>query len=441
MSPTLSETPKTGFLVSRPTCYYNQNLMFIFFFFSFFVLSFFRVCLWYYAYGGGYVHLQNEHYQFYNTVPYNKRPAFHLICYRYDEAPPHHCHETRTCIDEPLKLPSRITQDPNMEVVFDGWEDAIPDGGSVDLASGIESYQVTVHEVSGSGDTLQVDLGNVFSMKVDNTVDRIQLNLTLGLPRLFCVLLEVKDIANNVRQARRFFLYDNSTFITTRSDRDFYVSSANMDTNYMWQNNHNDVCLDWTDHFYNEFYLHNNLLAAIEPDHHGLINGYYEQTEGILPVSGTTNVYGIVQFKFSFSSNNSTYSAEDQVPNFANQTYCSDLNVNDGDVLALKVRAIDIVGNSMFEEITVNIDASTPHITDMGLVKDGHTSLFVHDQTDLSKMDLHFKAYDPHSGIKTVEWIFAVSNNTEIVDTGAIGVITLDSVSNHYLNPFMINRI
>ena len=43
----------------------------------------------------------------------------------------------------------------------------------------------------------------------------------------------------------------------------------------------------------------NNFLSAIKPDTANAITGHYEQTTGLLPVSGTDNVGGVVKFEVS----------------------------------------------------------------------------------------------------------------------------------------------
>ena len=286
-----------------------------------------------------------------------------------------------------------------------------------------------MNEVSGPENSLQVSTSKAFTKKVSANVNELTLNITALTPKLYCVTLEVKDVADNVRQARRFFLYDNSTFITSRSDKPFYVSSASVATNHSWQNNHNPICVKYLDHFFNKFYFDNPLLSRIEPDPFGFISGVYEQTTGLLPVSGTPNVYGITQFKFSYAVENATFSPEQAVPNFEKQQNCKSLPLKDGDTYRLKIEAVDIANHTFAEERIVHIDRSVPHIENIELVKDDYKKLFVHDEKDLSKMRLQFEAFDPHSGIETVEWFFGVADFSGSLDSGAIGVRNIASVS------------
>ena len=386
----------------------------------------------YIAYGGGFlisVDTSQSSRPLSKPKPYLKTSTTKTICYRYDNSTPEHCLEKGTCSSGPLELQTRVSTTPNIRVTWQGWTDPVPNGGQLIHASSIESYQITVNEVSGPKDSLRVSTDVKFTKKVSANVNHLTLNLTSNRPKLYCVTLEVKDVADNVRQARRFVLFDNTTFITSRWDKPFYVYSGSVGTNYTWQTHHNDICLKWEDHFYNQFYLDNPLLSRIEPAPLGLISGVYEQRTGRLPVSGTPNVYGITKFMFSFALENATFSTDSAVPNFEQQRICKSLPVKDGDTYRLKIRAVDIASHTFSEERLVFIDRSVPHIENIELVKDGYKKLFVHDQVDLSKMILQFEAYDPHSGIEKVEWFFGISDYSGDLDSGAIGVTRIDRVS------------
>ena len=122
------------------------------------------------------------------------------------------------------------------------------------------------------------------------------LNLTSYNPHLLCITLEVKDVADNVRQCRRFILLDATTFIETHPNQPFQFTSASPETGYTWQTHHTDICLSWKEHFLNKFYFDNILFNGVEADPHGLIIGTYEQISGELSVYGTPNVHGIIKY-------------------------------------------------------------------------------------------------------------------------------------------------
>ncbi|XP_053381645.1 uncharacterized protein LOC123528459 [Mercenaria mercenaria] len=384
-----------------------------------------RLCVQFEARGGGYVKRNDFRTQTVKTpLPYQKTSTTETVCYRYDDAKPQHCLVTRTCSlgeKEPIQISHKVTRTSIIPVSFSGWKDPIPVGGNTSHASDIESYEITVNEVNNG----IVDSGKVFSCKMNHTQTTLTLNLTSDSPRLYSVNLEVKDAADNVRQARRFVLYDSTTNITSRPDKPFTVSSASMASNYTWQTHHNDICLNWTDHFYNQFYMDNLLLGKINSAAHGLITGIYEQQTGLLPVNGTSNVHGIVQYKFSWSLDG-VISPIIVVPKLLDQLYCHSLHLKDGQTYILNIEAIDIVNNTLSENRTVFIDRSVPHINNIWLMKNGIKRLYVHDDIDLSAMNMTFEALDPHSGLLNIEWTFKTIDSRKELGSGVIGIVLLE---------------
>jgi len=52
---------------------------------------------------------------------------------------------------------------------------------------------------------------------------------------IYSVVMNIADVANNSRNARRFVLYDNSSQISLDEERPLFVSSAVAETGYSWQ--------------------------------------------------------------------------------------------------------------------------------------------------------------------------------------------------------------
>jgi len=377
-----------------------------------------RLCLGYEVIGGGYVKAKDlRTHTILTAVPYSKTVSNRQVCYRFDNVPPVHCSVTGACSTEPMYISSRISRDPIHTVTFTGWSDPVPTGGTLLTASMIESYEIRVNVVLPSKGLHQVDYtSNVLSMQVNHTITEMTLNLTSDGPRLYCLTLEVKDVADNVRQCRRFILVDKTSFIETLPDQPFYFNSASPDSDYKWQTHHNAICLSWRDHFVNKFYFDNELFNGIQADQHGLITGTCEQISGELPVSGTPNVHGIVKYMVSWRLNTEPLSPEIDVPDFLNQTFCRRLQVKDGETYTFNVRPVDIVRNTYNESRTLFIDQSVPRIKDIWLEKDGYEKLFVHDSTDLSKIQMTFDAFDPHSGLIKIHWRFGIAETaTELI--------------------------
>ncbi|XP_052790278.1 uncharacterized protein LOC128224473 isoform X2 [Mya arenaria] len=393
------------------------------------------LCLEFEAKGGGYLKAKDTRttpHTVLNAKPYHKTTEQRNVCYRFDNQPPEHCLKHSTCTYQPLQLNKRITRSSIHNVKFNGWVDPVPPGGASHTASSIESYEIRVNEVLPSEGMLKVDYTtNVLNTKVNHTVTSMDLNLTSNAPRLYCLTLEVKDVADNVRQCRRFVLYDNTSSIQIWTEKPFVFTSSSPATNYTWQTHHNDVCISWKDYFYNDFYIKNVLLNPIEADPHGLITGSYEQTTGEIPVSGTSNVYGIIAYDVSWSMNHDPFTVEKPVPSFSNQSFCMDLNVKDGETYTLNIKAIDIAGNTLSDNRTVFIDRSVPLINNIWLKKDGYEMLYVHNSTDLSKMQMTFDAFDPHSGLSKIHWTFGIADTMTELLSEHLAVTTInDSCSN-----------
>ncbi|WAR30910.1 C209E-like protein, partial [Mya arenaria] len=169
---------------------------------------------------------------------YEKTTKTEELCYRYDNGAPEHCLITNSCttsLTEPLQITPRVTREATLRIGFDGWADTIPPGYTPEAASGIESYEIRINEVSGG---IIVTTGTVFSRIVNDTL-AFDVPLLSKIPKLYSVHLDVKDIADNIKQCRRFVLVDNSSAIK-QSDNEslFYVSSASKDTKFEWQTHH-----------------------------------------------------------------------------------------------------------------------------------------------------------------------------------------------------------
>ena len=395
-----------------------------------------RLCQKYIVKGGGFLQtkdISQAHHTLSSPKPYRKTEMSKTVCYRYDSSRPKHCLEVNNCTTEPLTLDSRISRSSNIMVRFDGWFDPIPVGGTSTQASSIDSFDIAVNSVSVSGDKVKVDTKLIYARTISSNITEVNVNLNISddKPQLFCIVLSVKDVADNVKHARRFFLYDNSSKIMSRSNKPFYISSASKSTNYLWQTHHNDICLTWKNHFYNRFYHDNKVLNPIETDTSNGISGVYEQTKGILPVNGTKNVDGIIRFWVSYANKsniNGSFISTIEATNLLAQSFCQNIALQDGQTYTFQVQAVDIVNNSFSEERAIHIDRSVPHIENIWLVKDGYRRLYVHNTIDLSKMVIQFEAYDSHSGIQTVEWFFGSSDASENIYRETLSVTRLNQV-------------
>ncbi|XP_063447914.1 uncharacterized protein LOC134727462 [Mytilus trossulus] len=376
------------------------------------------LCLTYRAKGGGYLVSKDVTTRAEKHIPYDKTEKSRQICYIFDEEPPVFCPKSGNCSVEPVDLSKRLTTSSHITVSFRGWSDY----GSSVLASGIESYAISVYEVKeATPETLMRDTTAVagpHNCSKDET--EVDIQLPEKNPMLYAVLLEVKDKANNVGYARRFVLYDNSSYVVTNDRIPFRVVSASNKTNFTWQVHHGTICYSWKNRFLNNRYKTYNPLRPVRSENS--IPGVYDQVSGLLTVKGTENVNGLTDFFYALIRNVRTVVSSGRVMNFTSQSICLNLSMNDGDTIVLRLQARDIMNHTLNDSIQVHIDRSVPEIADIWLIRNGKKQLYVHHSSDLSTIYLEFKAFDLHSGIREIKWAFGVYENNTILIEKAIAV-------------------
>ncbi|XP_069134856.1 uncharacterized protein [Argopecten irradians] len=383
-----------------------------------------RLCLRFEVRGGGHFVSRNVQTHAIHSVPYPKTSSTRELCYWYDNASPEHCLEHSSCATEPLDTTSRILTSRDFTVTLTGWNDPSPVPGDPKFASGIHTYVVNMYEVKKSGyDFLDVARIPVIPAVHKEKLSPVNISIPSNLPNpaMYAIVLEVTDIANNVRQARRFVMFDNSSTVTSRDDKHFYSTTASKKTSHRWQTNLGQICYSWTDKYYNDKFHTLNLLKPIRNDPHGLISGVYEQTTGILPVSGTENIHGITRFYYTLRRDEMVINKAD-VPDFTSQKLCVSPKLTDGETYRLDLVAEDVMTHTYTDSLVTYIDSSEPDIVDIWLEKDGYERLFVHNSIDLSKMILTFEASDIHSGIHSVDWSLGTIFGGNDIGQGSIGV-------------------
>lgn len=321
---------------------------------------------------------------------------------------------------------------------FGGWSDPYPEKGSSSLASGIEAFELSVYEMESSSTVLMRDRTVIGKPVIVNSNETsFDLYLPDKNPMVYAILLEVKDIANNVRQARRFVLYDNSSKLRHDNHKPILVTTASNTTGLLWQVNHKQLCFSWKGRFYNDEYTRYNPLLPIKQEAYGAIKGHYEQIYGSLSVNGTTNINGITSFNYSLYRNNVT-KLSGIINNISSEFICLNSLKADGDTFIFNLQASDIMNNTINDSAVVYIDRSVPEIQDVGIIdRHQHTQMYVHNSKDLSTMSIQFTAYDIHSGLKEMKWAFGMHENKTILIEEALAVTDLDKVRLYFLYIFV----
>ena len=371
-----------------------------------------------------------------SNIPYDKTKQSKEICYIYDKTPPVHCIQIGGCLSrrhEPLKLSRRLTKSKLITVNIEGWNDPYPTNGHQSLASGIEMFEINIYEVTQSTHTtLMGDTKTVGNYTLEPNATEVEITLPDKNPMLYVIFLEVKDRANNVRQAKRFVLFDQSSVILINNRIPFKVTSASIKANLKWQIHNEILCFSWKGRFYNNGSRKNNLLRPVKLEDR--IHGKYDQIDGPLSVNGTQNVNGVTGYKYTLEKNNINKVLYGTVSNFLSESICLGADLKDGDIFTFILQAIDIMNNTLNDSVSINIDTSVPEITDIWLVRGGQEHIYVHHSSDLSLMTIKFKSFDIHSGLREVKWAFGVYENKTVLIEKAVGITAMNTVvSNIYI--------
>ena len=356
-------------------------------------------------------------------LPYDKTTLTRTFCYLYDNEAPAHCKAFGNCTVDPLMVTDgSVIRSRSVFVYFSNWFDPYPLTGVPSQASLIESFKIILKEVVQVNDTLKVGEDGVILKVLDPNVTKTVFNLPGDAPQLYCVILHVNDRAGNVRKARRFILFDDSSTLHINPEKPLQVTSAVSKTNFIsnkthviWQTENTHICLDWSEHFFSQVYADAKNLSlnpiSSDPD----IGGIYDDTDWITSVFRTDNINGVIDFSVVFNENNRDCSswAKEKI---TDDSMCQALNVPalHCGFYNIKIQARDIVNNTVEDSVVVYIDSSVPEVNNLSSIlldKAGPYWL-----KEFSKERIISVVADFESGISSIELsVRALESNSSVV--------------------------
>ncbi|XP_038050879.1 uncharacterized protein LOC119724031 [Patiria miniata] len=342
------------------------------------------------------------------TRYYSGSTSYGSPSFTFDFVQPYHCVDGSGCRDTMLDTENVVLQ-ATIDVTWDGWSDSV---------AGIKDYRLEVRQLSGShGD----EMTEIFdSDPIFSGVTNSGQNVTLPHVGVYSVVLGVYDNAGNVKHSRRFvFFDDNESDVTfTQRNASVRVLSATAETDYVWLTHLDSLAgttsvhLDWTNRFINVDHLNQGLLKPVGSYVPATIHPDYDQNFGLRGRAAIPNAFGVTEFRVLYdidhsggrttvnvSDDNSDHWSSEGVTTQA--TY--DVTLVDGDSIRFWVEARDLAGHFLRDSVLVHADASPPVIEDFWLVRDGEVNVAVHNSEDLHEMSIAFRAYDIHSGVRTIE--------------------------------------
>ena len=363
-----------------------------------------RLCHEYEAYGSGYVEITDMVLHSTSMHKYTTTRTSSQKCFLFDFTSPTHCAADMTpCPEDPLDIGPRRQKHKDLKLKFEGYYD--PDPISITGSSGISHFGIKIYEmnIDNENEVIKVDfLKTIYRGETKDTHYFLDLPETPD-PMMYAVYLTTLDVAGNFKMTRRFVIVDNTSYIEMDPDNPPHVSTADPDTDYLWQTKNNSLFfVDWNGYFFNEKYQQHNFLWPIMQD--GNVSGVFEQETHPLPVSGTPNVHGIVDFQYAlnvrrFNGTEEHYHYQSIIDLTTEGVLLTYIVLLDGDLLQIDIKAEDIMINSIIDSTTVHFDSSPPTMESLGLWKDDEEVLYIERYTSLANLDLKFMANDPHSGI------------------------------------------
>ncbi|XP_064613813.1 uncharacterized protein LOC135477587 [Liolophura sinensis] len=293
----------------------------------------------------------------------------------FDLKPPTHCYLSHSCSNEkPLYLMggNDIIED-EITVSWNGWKDP---------NSGVRKYVIEVFQLMANPSRNLTEHGDpIHTVEVDNGQD--QLSYIPSLPGMYSIVLEVNDLANNSRYARRLFLYDpiHAVEINTDEGAQLFVSSASNMSGHLWQVSlTNNIEVRWTNHFANRFHEKNYLLNPVSPfpkieddriNFRKEVEYALDDHDGQRTVLGIKNVHGIIRFERAYKRYQGYIeNCDDPTDAFSkiltDETDVFNVKRESGDTICIWVTAWDVKNTRKTDVTRVHFDDTMPTVEQSG---------------------------------------------------------------------------
>ncbi|KAL3832352.1 hypothetical protein ACJMK2_024004 [Sinanodonta woodiana] len=341
--------------------------------------------------------------------------------FRFDFEAAIHCSEKDgTCQEKPLAIAEEITSKP-IEIYWGGWRD--------DLA-GMWQYYLEIFQLSPDpyGRLVEMDpLSPIFTQLISETAPHYA-NYTPPEPGMYSVLLEVRDMANNSKIARRLCLYDNVSTVEIDTQHKLYVSTATNISDNLWQASPDVITVVWSGHFFNRIHRENKLLNQVlaypiqfkKVEEDGILSSskYISQglddEEGSRSIKEITNLNGIVRFEVNVDLTDGVNLPEtgwkDVLP--LAEKYAFQASVYSGCIMKVWVRAYDVMGHSAYDYTEVKFDRTPPVVGGLSFHRNYPNGSYKYCSR------LMFIASDEDSGVHTIQYKVVMKGTGEVKYTG-----------------------
>ena len=356
--------------------------------------------------------------------------------YVVDLLPPVHCslHHSVICLaDQPiLDLHTSFLQEiTDLRVTW---------GGYTDTPSGVEHYELRVYLMLEMGGVLQEHPRDVVAhLLYDHNNAQFYSNTTsLPMDGPYSIILQVHDIAGNIRYVRRLVLYDTNSSLEVDQTHPLAVVNA-VPPSLEWVNTtEGPLTIHGRSHFYNTNLRDSNWLAPVADYMYGEVEPDYDHplTTGSYPRNGTRNAQGVVGLEYSVETNldgpaGVTQPRSGWMP--TDDIYIGAVNVEvtrvDGMSVGVWFRATDFKGNTLVDVVVVHVDSSPPVAENIWIEYAGVGGLSLHGSRLFSDLVVYLEASDTHSGLHSIAWALGTTRGGSQNGQGHLQLVQYNEVS------------
>ncbi|XP_062605692.1 uncharacterized protein LOC134267510, partial [Saccostrea cucullata] len=363
------------------------------------------------AENGGYRELEGPGTQL-KKDPFIGQSSTKSTMFRFDFKKPRHCLQERNCSEKALDVTEDITKSP-IKLIWNNWMDDL---------SGLKGYKLQVYLLKPNTTYLSEPYPWNPLQEKPFSVTESRYSYTPPQPGMYSFILNVIDNANNTQYARTLVLYDPSSSITL-STSPFIATSAEPETNYLWQNNlKNNITVSWKGHFENKFHDTNKLLNNVSHyQHFDHMTKYEKQVPqqlddktGNRTLGGIPNIRGIVKFDYfhrNGNQGNRTPTSWTPVGNISLESQTFFIDRKDGNAINFWVKATDVMGNEKVDMTKIFFDSTPPEaLADSDVKFTRNTKSPTYDFSSRLQVD----AFDRNSGIHKVHLKLLANSSNEL---------------------------
>ncbi|KAL3832342.1 hypothetical protein ACJMK2_023994 [Sinanodonta woodiana] len=341
--------------------------------------------------------------------------------FRFDFEVAIHCSEKNgTCQEKPLAIAEDITSKP-IGIYWGGWSDAL---------AGMWQYYLEVFKLSPDpyGRLIEMaPLNPIYTQFINETAPHYA-NYTPPEPGMYSVLLEVRDMANNSKTARRLCLYDNVSIVEIDTQHKLYVSTATNISDNLWQASPDVITVVWSGHFFNRIHRENKLLNQVleypiqfkNVQEDGILSSSkyvfqgMDDQEGMRSIQAITNFNGIVRFEVNVDQSDNGSLPETGWKNITPlaENYTFKESLSNGRKIKVWVRAYDAMGHSAYDFAQVKFDNTPPVVSRPLFQRNYPNGSYKYCSRFM------FLANDEDSGVHTLQYNLVMNSTGEVKYTG-----------------------